>query len=228
MDNKKWVYESKWLIFYFRNGFDLSYQICGYFDNRPRINLDLFFFSLTIILPFKNKWSGECDPPKWGIAYHNQKFWIYKGGKGNTNGGNKWWTLSVPWSYDWVRTSCLCEDGTWEHETKGNRKEFWDEKKWGDALWKETYPYTYVLKNGEIQKRFANIRVEEREWRMKFLKWTSMFSKKSKTISVEFNAEVGERTGSWKGGCLGCGYEMKYGELPEQTLRRMERERKFT
>ena len=57
--------------------------------------------------------------------------------------------------------------------------------------------------------------------------WTSLFSKKRRSIDIDFNDEVGEETGSWKGGCTGCGYTMLDGELPEQTLRRMEKERKF-
>jgi hypothetical protein len=44
---------------------------------------------------------------------------------------------------------------------------------------------------------------------------------------VVFSAEVGERSGSWKGGCIGCGYDLLPDELPEECLRRMERDRKF-
>lgn len=46
-------------------------------------------------------------------------------------------------------------------------------------------------------------------------------------IDVDFDGEVGERTGSWKGGTVGCSYESRPGETPVQTLRRMERERRF-
>lgn len=227
MAKDKWIYEGKWITFYFSKVFDISFEICGYFDNRPRFNIDLFFFSLTLILPFRNTWTDECDPPKWGIAYHNQTLWIYKGGKGNMNGGNKWWTMNMPWQYDWVRTSNLKKDGTWEHETKLHRKSFYEDK-WKEIIWSETYPYTYVLKNGTVQERLATVKVEEREWRWYWFKWLPLTKKVCKTIAVDFNDEVGERTGSWKGGTLGCGWDMRYGELPIQALRRMESERKFT
>jgi hypothetical protein len=69
--------------------------------------------------------------------------------------------------------------------------------------------------------------VEEREWRPRWFKWTSLFARKRKTINVDFNDEVGERTGSWKGGTLGCGYDLLPNETPLECLRRMERERKF-
>lgn len=226
MARDKWIYESKYVVFYFSKVFDLSFELCGYFDNRPRFNIDLFFFSLTLILPIRNSWTDECDPPKWGIAYHNQTFWIYRGGKGNDHGGNKWWTMYMPWSYQWVRTSNLRSDGTWEHETSGNRKDFYLDK-WNTILHKETHPYTYVLKSGEIQNRLATIKVEEREWRWHWFKWLPLTKKVSRTIGISFNDEVGEETGSWKGGCTGCGYDLRANETPLQALRRMEKERKF-
>lgn len=219
-------YESKYLIFYWGWHFDISFELCGYFDNRPRINLDLIFFSLTLIFPFRNSWTDECDPPKWGIAIHGNIFWIYRGGKGNMNGGNKWWTMYMPWSYQWVRTSNLRKDGTWEHERKNDRKDFYKDE-WKKIIWNETYPYIYILKSGVVQERLATIKVEEREWRWHWLKWIPITKKIRKTISVDFNDEVGERTGSWKGGTLGCGYDMLPGETPLATLRRMEKERKF-
>ncbi len=46
-------------------------------------------------------------------------------------------------------------------------------------------------------------------------------------IEVNFSSEIGERVGSWKGGVLGTGYEMKKGETPYQTLKRMENEKRF-
>ena len=89
------------------------------------------------------------------------------------------------------------------------------------------HAYQYRLKSGEIQRRIATVFVERREWRPLIFQWTRLFAKVRTTIDVVFDDEVGERTGSWKGGCTGCGYEMLPGETAEQTLRRMEMERKF-
>lgn len=219
MKNRKYEHYN-WFSFYVskRLVFDLSFETCGYFDNRPRINIDILFFNLAIILPIRNKWTDECVPPKWGIAFHNATFWIYR--------GNKWWTFNAPWQWQWVRTSVLRRDGNWEHERKGDRKEFYKDH-WKEILWFETYPYTYTLKNGEVQERTATVGVEEREWRMNWFKWLKLGAKIQRTISVEFNDEVGERTGSWKGGTTGCGYELLKNETPLESLRRMERNRKF-
>lgn len=226
MKKDKWEYSNNWISFYFAWTFDISYQTCGYFDPRHQLILGLIFFRFRLALPWKSKHTDECDPPKLGIGYHNQIFWIYRGGKGNMNGGNKWWTFHVPWEYDWVRTSNLRKDGTWEHQTKGSREGFYQDK-WKDILWMETYPYTYVLKSGKVQDRLATIKVCEMEHRQRWLKWTALGNKIRKSIDIDFNDEVGERTGSWKGGTTGCSYSMLHGELPEQALRRMEKERKF-
>lgn len=220
---EKWIFENKWLIFYFVNRFDLSYEVCGYFDNRPRINICLFFFSLTLILPFPNKWTDECDPPKWGIAFHNDTFWIYKGGEGNMGGGNKWITFNAPWQLQWVRTSTWLTNGQWFHETKKNRHS--DPPK--ELVFSAVHPYEYRLKSGEVQKVDATISVEEREWRWHWFNWLSLTKKVRRTIEVDFSGEVGERAGSWKGGCVGCSYELLGNETPFECLKRMERERKF-
>ncbi len=226
MKKEKWFFDSKWLILYFGWHFDISYETCGYFDARHRINLDLIFFSLTIILPIYSEHTHECDPPKWGISYHNQTFWIYRGGKGNGKGGNKWWTINMPWQFDWVRTSVLLKDGGWVHETKGARKDFWKDE-WKDMFLSNVVPYKYVLKSGEIQDRLATITQAEREWRWHGFKWLPFPRMVRKVIEVNFNEEVGERSGSWKGGTLGCSYELLPSETPIDCLRRMERERKF-
>lgn len=222
--NKEEYESTDWVIFYWGNHFDISYEICGYFDNRPRINLDLIFFSLTFVLPFRNKWTYECDAPKWGISIHNNTVWIHRGGKGNMKGGSKWWTWYIPFlTKEWVRTSILLKGGIWEHETKGNRKDFYKEE-WKEKQESWTYNYTDSY-DGEVIP--TTIYVDEREWRPKWLKWTSLFAKKSRSIDIHFSKEVGKRKGSWKGGTLGCGYELLPNELPIDCLKRMEKERKL-
>jgi hypothetical protein len=87
----------------------------------------------------------------------------------------------------------------------------------------ETHPYTYTLRSGEVQHRTATIKVERRTW----TRWWLPFKRVSRSIDVEFSGEVGERSGSWKGGCTGCGFPMLASETPVQALRRMEATRKF-
>lgn len=221
-------YDRKWFSFWWGWDFTLTYSSAGYFDPRPELNIGLIFFHLLIRLPFKSKWTDECDPPQYGLKVHGNKIWIFRGGEGNMNGGNKWWTFTMPWDWTWVRTSALRQDGKWEHETRKHKdRRFYDAAKWDDVLWHETHPYTYILKSGKVQNRTAKICVREREWRWRWLKFSPVPSIKSRSIEVDFNDEVGERTGSWKGGTTGCSYELRDGETPLACLRRMEKERKF-
>jgi hypothetical protein len=169
----------------------------------------------------------DSDSPSWGFYFYSdhRKFPDYL----VFRRGEKSKFIYLPWAYDWVRTSYLRDDGGWEHEVKGNRnKDFYDDNKWGNILYKERFPYIYTLNNGDIQYPIATVKVAEREWRPKWFKWTSVFKKVTRTIDVKFDSEVGERAGSYKGGTLGCGYEMKKGETPKECLYRMEKERKFS
>jgi len=87
----------------------------------------------------------------------------------------------------------------------------------------ESHSYVYTLRSGEVQRRTATIQAESRRFTRPWLP----YSRTSYSIDITFSDEVGERSGSWKGGCIGCSYEMLEGETPLTALRRMEAERKF-
>lgn len=94
----------------------------------------------------------------------------------------------------------------------------------GDTSAEESHQYRYTLRSGEVQERVATIKAERWEWWRPWLP----FRRVESSISIDFSDEVGERTGSWKGGVLGCSFTMLEGETPLTALRRMEAERKFT
>lgn len=132
--------------------------------------------------------------------------------------------IHFPWDWKHVRHDVFDADGKrrpWIAE--------WHtpDGKVCDGRHTEQHPYSYILKSGEVQDRIAEVYGEEMEWRWRWFTWLPWPRKVRRTISVHFDGEVGERTGSWKGGCIGCGYEWRDGETMEQALRRMERERKF-
>lgn len=198
--------------------------------------LPLVFFGwglLYIHLPIRTG-IQDCESAAWGFNYHGNTIWIYIGGGGNFEGGKKWLTAYVPWDWQWVRTSTLLKDKTWFTENKRQRLGWFTKNKgYGSYEWlkenkhKEEHPYTYVLRSGKVQNRIATVGVSEMEWRWHWFKWFSPIKKISKSINIDFNDEVGEETGSWKGGCMGCSYALLPNETPEQCLRRMEKERKF-
>lgn len=176
----------------------------------------------------------DCASAAWGFSYHDNRIWWYIGGGGNFEGGRKSRTITMPWDLTWVRTSILLKDGyDWFHETKNNKRS-WEEDIEGKNTgsygwlnknkWKETHPYLDSYDGTTVN---ATISVEEREWRPLWFTWTGLFSKTRRTIGVEFDKEVGKRKGSWKGGTIGCGYELLPSETPLECLKRMEKERKF-
>ena len=140
--------------------------------------------------------------------------------------------IQMPWSYEFHHKDIFMADGTWVREP---RNKFYDvtadDEKLLDHIhnnkYQETVPYRYVLRNGTVQNVQATVTVDEMQWRRKWLPGTSLFAKTKRTIDVKFSGEVGERAGSYKGGTIGCSYEMQQDEDPIETLRRMERDRKF-
>lgn len=203
---------------------------------------------LYIHLPFiRSKWY-QHDPPSYGAYLYGGRSRFYfdclvieRGGteqnQNNKKKRNKY--IKMPWAMQWYRTSYLVIDRTnpntltWLHEIKGQpRTDSIDGRLSKDKLEKilyiEEHPYKYVLRSGIVQERTASVYIVQREWRPLWFMWTGLFKEVSTSIDVTFNDEVGERSGSWKGGTIGCGYEMKPSESMYDTLKRMEKERKFT
>lgn len=139
----------------------------------------------------------QCSGPTYGFKFHSDILWIYHGKSSGRPRDGSMTTFNMPWQFRNHQLEILSE--------------------------KETHPYTYKLHSGEVQQRTATIYAERRQWTRPWLPHKLV----RQSISVEFSDEVGERTGSWKGGTIGCSYEMKPGETPLQTLRRMQAERKL-
>lgn len=178
-----------------------------------------------------------------GLSIHNVGLWIYIFSR--TDGWDStdpWWKSglhwSFPWEWSWYSTEIL------EHKSPDRAKSVYIEKP-GDlkrlgidsfeqmkrqggvaAYHAKAYPYRYVTKIGEVQDVAARIHVERRTWRRRWW-WLLPVKKRSTTIAVNFSQAVGEERGSWKGGCVGCGYDILPDETPRECLKRMERERRF-
>lgn len=250
----KWKHSESehWIEFYPKfTRFHTTLDCWGYFDSRPVICTELttlvflgilivFGFSLVTLfslallfvswgtlyikLPIDTGKDDECENPSWGIYFYTEgnswcdSLWIRLGKKSKV--------IYMPWSWDHYRTSKMTKHKKWIHELKGNYLEFYDDA-WKPILFTQTLPYKYILKSAGVQNVNATIQVSEREWRRKWLKWTKLGNKVIRSIDIEFDQEVGEESGSWKGGVLGCGFNMLKNESPEQCLKRMEQTRKF-
>ena len=156
----------------------------------------------------------------------NRKFgWYFIDQCVNLLFGWKSKNIGLPFVFlEYSRTELLSADRKTVVATMGKGRCAWNDFNEARNAIRQQFPYRYTLKSGEVQEVTASVAVEKMVWRRK---WTPFFVKRT-SIDVLFSGEVGEGAGSWKGGCIGCGYTMKRGETAEQTLRRMEAERKFS
>ncbi len=186
---------------------------------RAWIRLGVGLLSVSFSFPWRRTVpdQGQCSGPTYGFYFFEDHL-VLQWGKTTGRRGDPQKFINMPWAWEHVRHSYLHSNGTVHHNALNGEYEAPPETK-------EAHPYIYVLRDRTIQHRTATINGEEREWR--WFKWLPWPRKVSRTINIEFDQEVGERTGSWKGGTTGCGYEWKRGETMVQALRRMERQREF-
>lgn len=177
-----------------------------------------------------NLWETKTPPrdmlDRWGFSYEREFSAIH------LNWGHRCKIIHMPWSYSHHRMEVMLRDGrfvSWEEFPRRKRGQPIEPNPEPVDRYREIFPYRYVLRSGEVQERQATVTVERREWcwRAWPFSWLRWPRKVKTSIDVEFSDEVGEETGSWKGGTVGCGWDLRSDETPEQCLRRMERERLF-
>lgn len=179
----------------------------------PRLCMCLIWLAIHIELPFiKQRYEDINHSPDYGFVYHDKALWWHWHLKS--------WCFHMPWSWQHVSHK-VWTDGGWVDACRDY------EPPYSDKRIVEQHPYTYTLKSGTVQDRTATIYKERREWRWRWIQWLPFPRMVKTAISVNFDDEVGEKSGSWKGGVLGCGYDMIPDETMIDCLRRMELERKF-
>lgn len=189
------------------------------------IGIHLIYPSFYIPIPYFRTWKkyGEIFP-MWGSHTFDRSIHFSWGGKTKL--------LHFPFvNTEWGHTEHLLKNMKWYRRT--------DKARLGDNNWRkeydflkankyiETYPYRYLLRSGKLQTTEATCSVERTVRYYRGLKWLKWPKIEDYCIGIDFKDEVGERSGSWKGGCTGCHYEMKPGERIQDALKRMEGERKF-
>lgn len=135
--------------------------------------------------------------------------------------------------YDWGT-----KGGMWDIpfvSSKVVRKEVFTD----GMVWEETAPisyptkyppkefvfdYCYTRRSGQKQNVVATAKLERYTIKRK---WIPFYRQKKQSLWVKFSSEIGEGTGSWKGGVVGCGCDLNPGESVEDAIRRMEREKRF-
>lgn len=210
-------FDFKWGCFAPQWGFEIVLNRGGYFDQHYAINICLLWGWWHIKLPFKTNIPESCDTPRYGVQIHSNDIWIHLGGKMNDmeQCDSKMISWSFPW-FSWVfdHHKFMDASGVWIDGGYQNK----------DKAYSEKHPYQYPLSSGKLQKVTAECVKEKRQWHRK---WFPFAKKISTQIDVSFDGEIGEESGSWKGGCVGCGYDLLHDESMLDCLRRMENERKF-
>jgi len=222
-----------WGCVEFTTGFRLpcfNVSLGGYEEPKVQVQIYWVYGCLFLYLPIKTRYSG-CETPTYGVSLTDidgdgwqQIHWHW---------GRKTWIWDMPWTLQWHSTSYLfavagSRSGHWMTEQKGGKKlDVWEPAVKASLL-REIHPYLYTLKDGTAQHRYATITYVNRRWRRKALPFTDLFSLHAKRIEIDFDREVGEGIHHWKGGTVGCSYDIKPGETGEQALRRMEATRIFS
>jgi hypothetical protein len=246
---RKYLTEDEgWYSFYKKYNTSLYVEKAGYFDERPQVHISLTQIVVIVLLPlllFFSWWflllapfmfigwgkmyvnlpikTGiqDCESAAWGFNYHDNTIWWYTGGGGNFSGGKKWKTFVMPWNLEWYRTSLLLKDDTWDNEFKGDRKDYYDDTKWGDKKWSIQADYLDRHNNKTVS---STIYVYEREWRrkglMKLPLVSKLFNRVSKSLDISFSEEVGSVKGSWKGGTIGRSTPVNAGESIMECIER--------
>ncbi len=203
-------YDTTWGYFAPRWALEFKVNAGGYFSNQCSLDVGFIWGLFHIKLPIRLKNHEEsCEWNDYGFMWYENQ-WVFKWGD-----KSKWWDVPfISWTFDFHHV--MHKDGHWV-----NGDQAWK----NEEIEKEIFDYTYVLESGEVQHRKATCYRERRQWHRK---WLPFLKRTVTSISIEFDDEVGERSGTWKGGTMGCGWDLLPNETIEQCLRRMEKERKFT
>jgi hypothetical protein len=201
-------------------GFQVEFPSDWHEYRRGWVRIDLLLFTIAFSFPWSKTVpdDGQCSGPTYGFSYREKQLWIYRGKSTSYKGA--WTVIHMPWDWKHFQSRWLNPDGSVHHVASRGEYE-------APAETRQEFPYRYVMANGTVQDRIASIHGEDMEWRWYYfmrLPWPRM---RKRSINIRFNDETGERTGSWNGGTIGCSWEWLRGETMEQSLRRMERERRL-
>lgn len=181
----------------------LRYRTCGYDDNHHWLDFSLFFFSCFIKLPWKNYKNGleygedvNNPEPEYGFYMYGEDSFV--GDDLTILLGRKRKSFEMPWYLDFYAQYALGHDrrlfrlGKNESCYENNPKILF-----------ETYRFRYKRADGLQQETDAKCTIFRREWRRKWLKFTSRFGFAKQCLDITFVEPLGNSSGSWKGGVVG-------------------------
>lgn len=203
----------------------------------PHLHIALLVFSWFIPLPlFTQRWfPGDCgiDRARYGFSWRFGKEW---GGDLHLSWGRRSKITWAPWGLEHIRTDYLGDDLEWHDDRL--KPASWRrlaEEDAGPEPWTASYPFHYMLDNGEVQHTIATVTRRRafhgRRWigPKRFRAWLRSILPVTRfeSLDIAFDDEMGERRGSWKGGTVGTSCKIGPDESPIAALRRYQRTARF-
>lgn len=167
--------------------------------------------------------SGYWDihPREYGFRVNEGFLQIFLGAQTHDSVTTQSWSCFLPWTqWNFVRHSLYNPDGShfWTEDNKNRDYKISSEQR---ELVQKT---TFFIDDYDGERITATCYIEEREWHFGTgcFKWLKWFRKPMirRDLSISFDKETGREKGSWKGGTVGHGIEMKNNETSEQAIRR--------
>lgn len=210
------------------------------------LHVSPYFVSVFVHLPFLQRWHKEPNDPmgdRWGFSFSD-------GDALHLNWGRKLKIIDMPWSYTWIETAMLLDRPVpsmaqiapgdapvelWAIDNETTRREALAQGRCAREVYEDVCKkrlklrrtYTYRLSCGTEQNVRCTLTIRRTEWRQRWLKWTSWGNRRITYLDVEFDDEIGEGVGTWKGGVLSTSQRIRPGDSIEQTFTWMQRDRKF-
>lgn len=169
-------------------------------------------------------WYEEVFPREFGAYSAEDAVHVHFGPQTFDSTTTRSKVLWIPWK-NWrhVRFSLYGRDGShfWTQIESERKRGDFEEQRHSTAMCDKV---AFQIEDADGQYIKATTHIEEREWRLGvgLFKWLSLVVKPKirRSLSIEFDKEVGPEKGSWKGGLVGTGIEMLPSELHEAAFRR--------
>ena len=167
-------------------------------------------------------WYDEVFPREYGFHFSEGNLHVQCGAQTHDSLTDHSRCFFLPWR-DWrfIRSSLYDLNGEHFHTEHEGVRNAWAAS---EAVKSACPKARFDFEDFDGAAIVATTHIEEWEWHFgtKWCRWLSWFRrpKVSRTLALEFSAEVGPEKGSWKGGTLGHGIEMLPGELHEAAFKR--------
>jgi hypothetical protein len=174
-------------------------------------------------------WYWDYAKRTYGFSYSEGFLQVFLGRQTHDSSTEQRWSKFLPWT-QWRHVRCGLYGLNGEHywtQSSGSvakldhhLRQFDEQRAAEEACPSLTFAFTDY--DGEALT--ARTIIKESEWRFGTgsFKWLSLFrrAKIRRSLDIRFSGETGRRKGSWKGGTIGHGIEMRPGELHEAAFRR--------